>query len=235
MGRVIAISGKIGTGKTPLADALASAFPMPVLNFADALKEEVASIFGIDIGLLNSRAGKQTPIVPTRQQWDELGRRITAQTGSQISILPYGGLYLEKKNAGVVRIVENQALATQTAPPITLGQLLQFVGSAFRWGKPDYWIARLSAKAMTYGSFIIADMRYDNEYKWICQQPDHTTIRLFSEVVAQDSRNKQHISECDLDDAQFDIVANILKPSGDALVLNGDAINRIIEAIRERK
>ena len=62
---VCGISGKIGSGKTTLADALQISFPSSstkviVRNFADSLKEEVALHLNVGVALCYSHEGKNT-------------------------------------------------------------------------------------------------------------------------------------------------------------------------------
>lgn len=60
---IIGLSGKIGTGKTCLGRELVSRIDNGVrLSFASALKHEVAELYGFDVQLCHSAAGKATMI-----------------------------------------------------------------------------------------------------------------------------------------------------------------------------
>ena len=60
---LIGISGKIGSGKTTLAEALQRRFDgVVVCNFADALKREVAAIYDVPLARFYDRAEKDCAI-----------------------------------------------------------------------------------------------------------------------------------------------------------------------------
>lgn len=60
---VIGLSGKIGSGKTTLADLLIALMGDAVCcNFADALKREVAAMYGIDVQRCYAQEEKNRPI-----------------------------------------------------------------------------------------------------------------------------------------------------------------------------
>lgn len=56
---IIGISGKMGTGKTTLADLLVGTIGGKRISFADALRKEVADAFGIPESMLGDRLYKE--------------------------------------------------------------------------------------------------------------------------------------------------------------------------------
>lgn len=66
--QVVGLSGKIGTGKTQVANLLVSSFPVGYalrVAFGDLLKQEVAEVFGFDKRLCYDQRAKNEFIVPT--------------------------------------------------------------------------------------------------------------------------------------------------------------------------
>lgn len=58
--KILGISGKIGTGKSTLAELLAAMTPGAIrISYADALREEVAEHFGFDLGFVRSQEFKE--------------------------------------------------------------------------------------------------------------------------------------------------------------------------------
>lgn len=74
---VIGLSGKIGCGKTTLADQLQTLFPWALrVSFADLVKEEVSETFGIPLAWCRSTLGKAT-LVQVDAAWEaSIGRRV---------------------------------------------------------------------------------------------------------------------------------------------------------------
>jgi hypothetical protein len=229
--RIIAISGKLGTGKTTLATALSLLFDIPVFNFADAVKAETAAIFHINVELFSSREGKQVPMLPTAEHWDLLGKRVSSETQATIRIVPCcspsAGRSLE-----IRKTILSEEMVVCVMPlvlPVSYGRLLQIVGTTFRCGDVNYWITTLAKTIASVSSYIIGDVRFRNEYAWLRQSPHVVLIRVFSPYLVPDGRVHIHESECDLDTAQFDIVANILTPIG---TINAKAIERVVAALQ---
>lgn len=72
--RIIAISGKIGVGKSTVADCLLEMIPGAVrLAFADPLKHEVSRLYHVPLELCYSQAGKQSIVFIGQEGLDLLG------------------------------------------------------------------------------------------------------------------------------------------------------------------
>ncbi|TLM66024.1 MAG: hypothetical protein FDZ69_07525 [Deltaproteobacteria bacterium] len=61
---IVGISGKMGTGKTVLANHLAELCGGRVVSFADALRSEVADVFSLPLAAMTSRECKEHMLVP---------------------------------------------------------------------------------------------------------------------------------------------------------------------------
>ena len=59
---IIGLSGKIGTGKTTLADLLCGHLDGVRMSFADALREEVRDCYGVPMELMLTQEGKNTVV-----------------------------------------------------------------------------------------------------------------------------------------------------------------------------
>lgn len=68
----ILLCGKMGTGKTFVGQVLAEDYNFVQINFADAVKEEVAAHLGISLGELNARKAEYRPLL---QRWGTEYRR----------------------------------------------------------------------------------------------------------------------------------------------------------------
>lgn len=72
--RLIAISGKIGVGKSTVADCLLEMIPGAVrMSFAGPLKEEVSRLYHVPLELCYSQAGKQSIVFIGQEGVDLLG------------------------------------------------------------------------------------------------------------------------------------------------------------------
>lgn len=69
---LIGISGKIGTGKTTLAEHLCGELDGVRMSFADALRREVHVSYGVPMELMLTRAGKDTTVADGRTTVREL-------------------------------------------------------------------------------------------------------------------------------------------------------------------
>lgn len=69
---IIGISGKMGTGKTTLADHLAKQLDGHRASFADALRLEVGDYFGVPLEAMTNRYAKELTLVPVGYQYKSI-------------------------------------------------------------------------------------------------------------------------------------------------------------------
>lgn len=102
-------------------------------------------------------------------------------------------------------------------------KLLQAWGQMKRQQDPFYWVKKVQAKIVEAKPTIclIHDMRYRNEYYFVKSVGGYT-VRVRRQGFIDLSRDPKHISETDLDSAEFHIDINVL--DGELDQLKKDAI-----------
>jgi len=101
--------------------------------------------------------------------------------------------------------------------------LLQWYGQYKRQQDKLYWIKKLASiiKHDKPQFAIITDLRYQNEFMWVKSQKGYTVkVNRLGHVDL--SRDPNHISEVDLDNALFDYEINV--PEGSVSQLKQDAL-----------
>lgn len=144
---LIGLSGKIGTGKTAVAERLVAKGYIR-RGLASSLKEEVAAATGIPLEWCDSQTFK----LATMEQIMERGRRDWPVLGAgSCSEVP------------VVHFYEGIQLPTWV---VNLRTLLQWWGTDYRrWQDPDYWVKSLRCWLHNHveASVVVDDVRFPNE------------------------------------------------------------------------
>lgn len=156
--RLIGLAGKAGAGKDTVADYLARAHGYEVAGFADALRDEVCTAFGIPAGLLLDRKTKEraTPLLALER-------------------CPAAGGYIEALlRAGLIH-----TLPDEYSRPRSPRWILQTWGTEYRraqdadyWIHPvnRYWAALNEINDQTFGPLprmVLPGVRFTNEVSWI--------------------------------------------------------------------
>lgn len=184
MGLLIGISGKIGTGKSKLANLLMERFPgAERMSFAGALKRETSKVFGFPTAWCYT--GKDIPLDFSRPSPDASSASYSPPGAKSVSH-PSGRLTLRLEGFWTVR------------------ELMQFWGTDIcRTHDPDYWVKRMESAtedARTYGrSVIIDDVRFPNELDMV-RRLGGLTVRLDPYEGWRPGPYADHPSETALDD-----------------------------------
>ena len=224
MGRLWALSGKMGSGKSTVARALlSSGGGGNVVSLAMALKKMVAKHMSISpvLPYCLSNEFKQLPVTPT--SWsplamEELPRPIVC-SGVDVAHV------LGEVNVAICEWIKEGGRPYPRSccgcePPtvtVTVGALLQHVGQTFRtFVEPMYWVRALESSdewrgAMACGKdVVIDDLRYANEFVWFSEFMGATVVRVVAgdDTAAQRAvagRLTDHVSEIGLDGCDFPI------------------------------
>jgi hypothetical protein len=140
---IIGLSGKIGTGKSTLADLImARSHGWARVSFADALKEECARKFGFETGFAYSQAGKArvVNIHPTALPWLGVGE----------------GYFADRVGNGLGELI-----------PVTVREILQLRGEAARRKRPNYWVELFDTSTRHLPRLICDDVRYPSEADYL--------------------------------------------------------------------
>ena len=147
--RMIGLTGPAGSGKDTVAALLRVHCGYNPMAFADALRGEVASAFGIDPLLLQERATKEHPI-------SALALRRCMDPAFEAFVI------VAHQRAGLGLV--------DTTAPRSPRQIMQWWGTEYRRaGAPNYWV-RAAQKRVTdmhrWGHahrFVMTDVRFQNE------------------------------------------------------------------------
>jgi hypothetical protein len=141
--RLIGITGRAWSGKDSVAAALQASRPgVGRAAFADALKAEAATAYGVDLRLFTDRDAKEqsTPSLAAARCSDP----------------------------GFVRYLGSLAWFSELRPRVVMQQW----GDWRRAADPDYWVKMLAitvdtAREIGFQAFVITDVRYPNELAWL--------------------------------------------------------------------
>ncbi len=178
---LVGFSGKIGTGKTTLANLLVDLLQSPRfyqrisatrIAFGDKLKEEAASIYEF----------------PIRDAYENKDKVISMPALSPIYLAPW-----KHEQASIREVL--QYYATEIC----------------RYRDEDYWIKAIDAKIKAIPTdeariVFIDDVRFTNELEYVKRHG--VCYRLECYQGWQAGENANHISETALDNANFDKVYN---------------------------
>ena len=202
----IAISGKMGAGKTTLSNYLVDIYGYKRLFLAEPLKQLCA-----DIAKLNKAAmGEDLSWTEYVDLFPEILIDLSSLTNSTEELKLAEGVALS--------MIHNFGDVTSTATKSDrVRDMLQYAGNTFRDRvRSTIWTDALLSKMATHPDtlYVIDDLRYKNEFQ-ILRDANCVMLRLTLDVAEQKKRLKklygkidpsklQHISEVDLDDATFD-------------------------------
>lgn len=171
---VIAVSGKLGSGKDSFADIAVENFGFKKISLAGLLKEEVREFlnkYGISFSennLYGSQADKEEVI-------------------SFPKSLNFGDL------------IEEYEFLAGKGRGLTFRYLLQLWGTEYRRKTDDdYWINAFDKEALKYDKVICSDLRFKNEFRYF-KSINAPCIRIYRPTSFA-SNTSDHISEIDLDD-----------------------------------
>jgi hypothetical protein len=151
----IGLTGLASVGKDTVADLLVTHWEFRKLAFADALRGEVASAFGIDLRLLSDPATKNAPHAA-------LALRMSDGPAFCDAVIAA----LAMRGDAPKTPAEWHAFHCQPRSP---RQIMQWWGTEYRRRQsPRYWTLQLAARVNAYRRdggtrFVITDCRFDNE------------------------------------------------------------------------
>lgn len=182
---IIGISGKIGCGKTTLADILGRELRWSLrISFAELIKLEASEAFGFPLAWCYSPEGKEQTVSVPRSR---------------------------KKRTELFSTYDRQ-LPFKKGRPVTVRELLQWWGTDYRRAQnPDYWLWEMShalddAREAGAEHVIIDDVRFPNEAAMIQQHKRGLLVRLDPYPGWEPGPYAGHVSETSLDDYQdFDL------------------------------
>jgi len=223
---VVAIAGKMGSGKSTFAAALQQEMDKGGnrwcrVAFADALKEVAARIFSYPVGLTKSSWGKESDLVGTIT-----APRCVSNTSDLMQIL-HG---MTEEQCHVVQGVFEEHYNAEHVRSFTVAQTLQFLGQAVRTADPDYWVRLVETKiealsGLGYTRVIIDDLRHSNEIAYINRLSESNKgvarIKIVDAgipVQVYQTRDPRHTSEVELDHYEgWDFIIKNKKTSVEAL------------------
>jgi hypothetical protein len=171
---VIAVSGKLGSGKDSFADIAVESFGFKKISLAGLLKEEVREFlnkYGISFSennLYGSQADKEE-LISFPESFD------------------FGNF------------VEENPFLERKCRDITFRYLLQLWGTEYRRKiDDDYWINAFDKESLKYDKVICSDLRFKNEFRYF-KSIGAPCIRIYR-PTSFTSNTSDHISEIDLDD-----------------------------------
>jgi len=182
MTKVIAISGWKCSGKDTVADYLRGGANGNYhrLGFADALKDMVANMYGMDRRWCDDRKFKEHPLA---------------------------GMPVETKDAFgemIHEFMKKEFASVNGVPHWTPRALCILEGSVKRAAASEYWVEQVIQVARRYDKVVIPDLRYRSEVSQLEEAfgADLTTVRVNRYDVITSSDPSEH----DLDDHEFDVV-----------------------------
>ena len=213
---IIGLTGKIGSGKTFLANALVDRYGFVRLAFGDSLKKIVYECFGLDDRY------KQEPV--TQNHIDYLQAAIDKLNSILLS-LGFDGLSTFELGT-IQAIFVNRGTAYR--------KLLQYIGTEiFRARDSEFWTKLMFSRLINsnFDKIVIDDVRFTNEFKLVRMNGlfNSFIVRLVSDYnIDPDISN--HASETEVDKIPYDIKLINKKDGVDNLVneLVSELSNRLI-------
>lgn len=200
---IIAISGKKRSGKDTFASALIEK-GYRRLSFADALKDMVSSVYGINRQDLDDQSKKELPLLNYPVSPKDDFCMMIAKNQFREFRGPNGEI------PDYVEVVDGLFLAgNKEAPNLfplyqTPRSLAILLGSVCRSVDPNYWVNTVLNQIKENDNVVIADLRYKSElYKIVEKFPTARIVRIERPGLVSTSTDA---SECDLDNHSFDFV-----------------------------
>lgn len=207
----IILTGKMGSGKTAVAKALAATTGFPVLSFATSVKE-------ITHNLLKAKTVAQSVKI----------------------ILPYLSpklkekFLLERNIPYMVSFLEDLSLYPVEVPKPR--KLYQYVGNSLRvLLDEDIWIDYLREEASKHKNFIVDDCRYPNEAVLKKEFKNTYIVKLEVEEETRVRRMKKLYPSFDVSWLKHESEDSVDDITYDSMIVNEDSvpIARTVEAILE--
>ena len=179
---IIGLCGKKRSGKGEIAKYLSNKLNIPIYSFASSLKDLVFQVSGLTDSdkdnneYYTGRVFNLSPLKKELKKYDKL----TIEELDTLKAIEY------YKISEIYRY------------------LLQYIGTnIFRTRNENHWIQTLKNKfsynEINKSSFIIDDIRFINEYKFISSLPDSKCIK----VIRNNNYDDNHISENEIDKVRF--------------------------------
>jgi len=192
---VVAISGKMQSGKDTIGSYLVNKYKFKRIAFGDKLKE-------ICMNYDNSTSEK-------RKQWN---RSIAKDLYPEENIEKMSEIIddlMQRIQPGLwTRLTYDECYKQKTD---FSRNVMQQLGEGIRALKGDSscWAKYLIRKCLTRsGRYVICDLRYKSE-AFLVEQIDHSQIWRVKRPIEEESLfGSNHISEIDLDDYPFEVVLN---------------------------
>lgn len=205
---IVGISGKIGSGKSTLVETLKSEFdwnvPVYERNFADALKEMLSTFCKEPLESFYSREGKKKVLQTTKQT---VGRSMQL-AGSAFRNAFGGDVYVWAMKKWIYENVVPK-------PEHLCDENKLFVERRSFEGRSNCNDNKPNLRQPRAVLFI-GDVRYCNELLFVKEDEDGFLVRTVgdpAQVAANDTRNSNHASETELDEAEeyFDVILDTNK------------------------
>jgi len=195
--KIIGIMGMAEAGKDSTADAIESQIRVVRFAFADRLRSEIASAFGIDVRILMDRSLRNTPL-----------EQLALRRCTDVGFCSY-------------------AWELSLLPGVRPRNLMQRWGDYRRMQNPDYFIppaesARIRGVFSEVPLMVCTDVRYENEAAWVWRHGGWLWRVTRPELVVTDSHSSERstrdiaadvtIVNSDSLDALRRIVVDLLTP-----------------------
>jgi hypothetical protein len=207
MSKIIALSGFKGSGKDICADFLVKNHGFKRVSFADALKDMVASEFGITRSWLDDPSRKEFPIhwlpVESKDEFTKMIHTFMVREFKTFKNFSPDPGYVRVENGKLESFIHDRWEQLYQTPR----SLAILKGSVNRSVKSDYWVRKAIEDINSVdGKYVISDLRYRSEIDQLKEAFGEvlTTVR----IERFDSSPSSDPSELDLNDSKFDHYLN---------------------------
>lgn len=220
---ILGLGHRARQGKDLVASYLSNHYGYKIYHFADSLKKECKMIFDWHDGKKNVCAQDAVSKIMFKQAilCESLGAEVEVEKDPQNEI-PIG-----------LKVWGNSF-------PFGGDSLLQYWAELRRFRDQDYWIKSvftdIASECRDGEKVVISDLRYLNEMQWIkLFGTGNVRIRRIlpdGHQYIDPFRNPDHISECGLDNAKFDLSIDISNATSiEQMMTNiAEASKKIIES-----
>lgn len=182
---MLLVSGFKGSGKDTVADWLVKHKGYKQLSFASALKDEVASSYGLPRENFYNQALKEVPFLALPAlATDDTSRVITTHFLKELafsdSSKPVGGFIIDNKIMGF-KSIYSQSLELLYFTPRAL---LILHGALKRCVNPNHWVDVVMRQVKAGDKVVISDWRFKNELDAVNDWAEGqvTTVRINREA-----------------------------------------------------